>query len=145
MDGKILALCVRVYDSSIIRRAILHDPAVYSNPDDFDPSRFINSDGSIRDDSTWVSAFGYGRRICPGRHFVDTTMFIVIASILSVFNIERVKRADGTPEEYTFTGTSITYVPCSFRLEAQLIDDSVDLFQRPKSVLVLNCPKGQKG
>lgn len=88
--------------------AIMHDPAVYTNPDDFDPGRFINPDGSIRDDSTWISAFGYGKRICPGRHFVDTTMFIVIASILSVFNIERVKRADGTPEEYSFTGTSIT-------------------------------------
>ena len=88
----------------------MHDPDVYSNPDDFDPSRFINTDGSIRDDSTWISAFGYGKRICPGRHFVDSTMFIVIASILSVFNIEGVKRPDGTPKEYTFTGTSITYV-----------------------------------
>ncbi|KAF8259263.1 cytochrome P450 [Lactarius quietus] len=88
--------------------AILHDPAVYSNPDAFDPSRFINADGSIRDDSTWVSAFGYGKRICPGRHFVDTTMFIVIASILSVFNLEGVKRADGKPEDYPFHGKSIT-------------------------------------
>ena len=34
----------------------------------------------------------------------------------------------------------------SLRQEAQLIAHSVDLFlQWPKSVLVLNCPKGQKG
>jgi cytochrome P450 len=131
--------------ASIIVRAIMHDPAVYTNPDDFDPGRFINPDGSIRDDSTWISAFGYGKRICPGRHFVDTTMFIVIASILSVFNIERVKRADGTPEEYSFTGTSITYVSHFLHREAWLIADSVDSSQWPKSVLVLNCPKGQKG
>ena len=110
MGGKILVVAFPSMVASIFRRAILHDPAVYSDPDAFNPSRFINSDGSIRDDSTWVSAFGYGKRICPGRHFVDTTMFIVIASIFSVFNIEGVKRADGSPEEYTFTGKSITYV-----------------------------------
>lgn len=96
--------------ASIVCRAILHDPDVYPNPDAFDPTRFINPDGSVREDSTWVSAFGYGKRICPGRHFVDTTMFIVIASIISVFNIEGKKRADGSPEEYPFHGRSITYV-----------------------------------
>ena len=102
----------------IIRRAILHDPAVYSDPDAFNPSRFLNSDGSVRDDSTWSSGFGYGKRICPGRHFVDATMFIVVASLFSVFNIERVKRADGSPEEYSFMGTGITYVSCSPRSAA---------------------------
>ncbi|KAH9066016.1 cytochrome P450 [Lactarius deliciosus] len=88
--------------------AVLHDPAVYSDPDAFNPSRFLNSDGSIRDDPTWSSGFGYGKRICPGRHFVDATMFIVVASLFSVFNIERVKRADGSAEEYSFMGTGIT-------------------------------------
>jgi cytochrome P450 len=91
-------------------RAILHDPAVYSDPDAFNPSRFISSDGSVREDSTWASGFGYGKRICPGRHFVDATLFIVVASLFSVFNIERVKRADGSSEEYSFTGTGITCV-----------------------------------
>ncbi|KAI9428888.1 hypothetical protein H4582DRAFT_1773480, partial [Lactarius indigo] len=72
------------------------------------PSRFLTSDDSVRDDSTWSPGFGYGKRICPGRHFVDATMFIVVASLFSVFNIERVKRADGSPEEYSFMGRGIT-------------------------------------
>jgi len=88
----------------------LHDPLVYQDPDVFNPSRFLNADGSIRDDSTWASGFGYGKRICPAKHFVDATLFIVVASLLSVFNLERVKRADGTVEEYSFSGMGTTYV-----------------------------------
>lgn len=87
-------------------RAILHDPAMYPEPDAFKPERFINADGSFRDDPVLTSAFGFGRRICPGRHFVDASFFIVVASILSVFNIEKGKGSDGA---YPFTGNGITY------------------------------------
>lgn len=113
--------------------AILHDPAVYPDPYAFNPSRFLNPDGSVRDDSTWASGFGYGRRICPGRHFVDATLFIVVASLFSVFSIERVKRADGSPEEYSFMGTGITgpnsfscsIVPRDKRAEELIIADTM--------------------
>ncbi|KAF8266319.1 cytochrome P450 [Lactarius quietus] len=68
--------------------AIFHDPSVYPQPDVFKPERFLNPDGSLRDDPLLSSAFGYGKRICPGRHFVDATLFIYVASLLSVFRIE---------------------------------------------------------
>jgi cytochrome P450 len=90
----------------MIFRAILHDPTMYPDPDAFKPERFINTDGSLRDDPVLNSAFGFGRRICPGRHFVDASFFIVVASILSVFNIEKGKDSDGT---YPFTGNGISY------------------------------------
>ncbi|KAI9441764.1 cytochrome P450 [Lactarius indigo] len=64
---------------------ILHDPAVYPEPDAFKPERFLNQDGTLRDDPVLMSAFGYGKRICPGRHFADATLFIVVASVLSGF------------------------------------------------------------
>ncbi|KAI0291946.1 cytochrome P450 [Multifurca ochricompacta] len=67
--------------------------------------RFLNSDGSLREDPILNSAFGYGRRICPGRYLVDTTMFIVVASVLSVFNIKRKDDGDG-PFCYTYTGSA---------------------------------------
>ena len=69
-------------------RAIFHDPSIYPEPDVFKPERFLNPDGSLRDDPVLTSAFGYGKRICPGRHFVDATLFIFVASLLSVFHIE---------------------------------------------------------
>jgi hypothetical protein len=39
--------------------------------------------------------FGIGKRICPGRHLVDATIFIVASSVLSVFNITKAKDENG--------------------------------------------------
>ena len=73
----------------IFGRAVFRDPSIYPEPDVFKPERFLNPDGSLRDDPLVTSAFGYGKRICPGRHFVDATLFIYAVSLLSVFRIEQ--------------------------------------------------------
>ncbi|KAH9051447.1 cytochrome P450 [Lactarius vividus] len=78
-----------------IGRAVLHDPELYPDPEAFNPDRFLNEDGTFRDDPMISLAFGAGRRICPARHFVDTMLFIVTASVLSVFNVTRAKDKDG--------------------------------------------------
>jgi hypothetical protein len=39
--------------------------------------------------------FGVCKRICPGRHFVDATLFIVTSSVLSVFNVTKAKDENG--------------------------------------------------
>jgi cytochrome P450 len=74
---------------------ILRDPERYPDPDEFKPERFLNEDGSVRDDPTLSFAFGVGKRICPGRHFVDATIFIVASSFLSVFNATKAKDENG--------------------------------------------------
>ena len=78
-----------------VDRAILHDPELYPEPEAFKPERFLNEDGTVRDDPLIPLAFGAGRRICPGRHFVDATLFIVTASVLSVFNVTKSKDKNG--------------------------------------------------
>src|SRR5712691_1428661 len=76
-------------------RSILHDPEIYPDPEEFKPERFLDKAGSFRDDPTVALAFGAGRRICPGRHFVDVTLFIVAASVLSVFSVTKAKDENG--------------------------------------------------
>jgi cytochrome P450 len=76
-------------------RAVLHDPELYPDPEAFKPERFLNEDGTFRDDPVITLAFGAGRRICPGRHFVVATLFVVTASVLSVFNVTRAKDKNG--------------------------------------------------
>jgi hypothetical protein len=98
--------------SSVIPRAILHDPVLYPEPDVFKPERFLNADGSLRDDPIWTTGFGYGKRICPGRFFADTILFIVAASVLSVFNIEKQKGAEDGIEAYPFRGSALRYDHC---------------------------------
>lgn len=87
--------------------AILHDPTVYPEPDAFKPERFLNQDGTLRDDPVLMSAFGYGKRICPGKHFADATLFIVVASVLSVFNVRR-PDPEGGSFSYSYTGSIVS-------------------------------------
>ncbi|KAJ7102834.1 cytochrome P450 [Mycena epipterygia] len=64
--------------------SILRDPIVFPNPQEFQPSRFLN-DKRAADVAS--SIFGFGRRACPGVHFAEASMFIAIATALSQCNI----------------------------------------------------------
>ncbi|KAI0061733.1 cytochrome P450 [Artomyces pyxidatus] len=75
--------------------SILHDPAVYPNPDTFNPGRFLEAGGRVLDDSTLSSMFGFGRRICPGRHLADASIWIFVVSFLSVFNVSDARDVHG--------------------------------------------------
>ncbi|KAH0838681.1 cytochrome P450 [Lanmaoa asiatica] len=69
-----------------LNRAISRDPEVYPNPDKFDPQRWLNSDGRVRDDLKFPS-FGFGRRICPGQHIANRSIFINTTLLLWSFRI----------------------------------------------------------
>ncbi|GJE84148.1 cytochrome P450 [Phanerochaete sordida] len=81
--------------------AVLHDETRYPNPDVFDPTRFLTSEGKL--DKTAPdpveACFGFGRRICPGRHFAMDTIWLNIAYILTTFNIEKPLDPSGQPVE----------------------------------------------
>lgn len=88
--------------------SILHDPEQYPNPHVFDPSRWIReSDGGkkVFFDAD-IAAFGFGRRICPGRHFANDSLFIIIATILASFNISPPMDAAGKTEQLKWGVTS---------------------------------------
>jgi cytochrome P450 len=90
-----------------VLRTVLHDPVLYPEPELFKPERFLDVDGSLRDDPVIISVFGFGKRICPGRHIVDATLFIAVASLFSVFKIERQDGVKGNLSDYTFTGSLV--------------------------------------
>ena len=92
---------------STLFRAVMRDPAVYPEPDVFKPERFLSPDGTLVDDPILTTVFGCGKRICPGRHFVDATLFIVVASLLSIFNIERVPDPEGRPFVYSYINSIV--------------------------------------
>jgi hypothetical protein len=91
-------------------RAILHDPEPCPEPDKFKPERFLDEDGTVQDDPMLSLVFGIGKRICPGRHLVEATLFAVASSILSVFNVTMAKDENGNeiPVEVAITpGTGV--------------------------------------
>ncbi|KIJ37779.1 hypothetical protein M422DRAFT_781573 [Sphaerobolus stellatus SS14] len=85
-----------IYEGYIIPRgtwvianiwAVLHDASTYKDPEKFNPERF-NPSGNGEMDPTYVAfCVGLGRRFCPAYHFSQTTIFLNVTHILSVFNI----------------------------------------------------------
>ncbi|CAE6426624.1 unnamed protein product [Rhizoctonia solani] len=69
--------------------AMSRNEAFYKDPDSFIPERFL--DPNIAP----FPAFGWGRRKCPGMHFAETSLFLVISSLLTTFTFSRKKDKDG--------------------------------------------------
>ncbi|KAK6529943.1 hypothetical protein TWF281_009093 [Arthrobotrys megalospora] len=70
----------------------LHDPKAYADPEKFDPERFLSP---RNEPDPTPDAFGYGRRICPGRFFADAGLYINIVKSLAAFNIGKAVDKDG--------------------------------------------------
>ncbi|KAJ8592289.1 cytochrome P450 [Rhizopogon salebrosus TDB-379] len=69
-------------------RAMTHDEKKYPSPDEFKPERFLHEDGSLTND-TMPLGYGWGRRMCAGRHLADAALWIAIASYLATFSVEK--------------------------------------------------------
>lgn len=99
---------------------MLHDEARYPDPETFDPSRFLTTDGQLNADiPDPFEAFGHGRRRCPGRYFAMDTLWITAATILAALEIR--KPLDDTGKAKI---PSADYGPGIFRL----VGDPVRIF-----------------
>ncbi|ESK94260.1 hypothetical protein Moror_8245 [Moniliophthora roreri MCA 2997] len=77
--------------------AIARDPHTYPEPSSFVPERFLKEDGTLNEDDV-AFAFGFGRRLCPGRHVGNATTWLAIASLLTLFDIRALKDAEINPD-----------------------------------------------
>ncbi|RDB28846.1 O-methylsterigmatocystin oxidoreductase [Hypsizygus marmoreus] len=75
---------------------IFKNPDIYASPDDFIPERFLDKVANVPDPRSF--AFGYGRRICPGQHLADASLYLAIVSTLSLFDITNaIDKTTGEP------------------------------------------------
>ncbi|KAG6808144.1 hypothetical protein H0H92_005269 [Tricholoma furcatifolium] len=82
--------------------AIEHDASRFEDHDRFMPERFLDAEGKLTPNYE-TSAFGFGRRICPGIPFAERSLWITIARILWTFNIRKNTQPDsntGLPFSY---------------------------------------------
>ncbi|KAJ6498326.1 cytochrome P450 [Mycena vulgaris] len=92
--------------------AMLHDKEVYDDPDEFNPDRFI-SQAPAPDPAR--AAFGFGRRVCPGRFFADDSIWIAMVHILHIFTIKG--EMDGSKDVQWSSG--LVSVPTAFLCDIQ--------------------------
>ncbi|KAG1840899.1 cytochrome P450 [Suillus tomentosus] len=69
---------------------MLNDPQTYSNPSEFNPERFLAKDGKEPEADPRRACFGFGRRLCPGLHLADASIWICAAMSLAVFDVSKV-------------------------------------------------------
>ncbi|PPQ87341.1 hypothetical protein CVT25_002091 [Psilocybe cyanescens] len=74
--------------------AMTHDEAVYPDAFSFKPERFFDEEGVLNDDDR-ILAYGFGRRICVGKHIASSTMWLMIASVIACFDITKSKDENG--------------------------------------------------
>ncbi|KAL5360195.1 cytochrome P450 [Aspergillus floccosus] len=83
---------VKKGESIAVPHGVLHnDPRYFSNPDQFDPLRFIVTDpetGVKRAELHTIYPFGGGASGCKGRVFAEREIIAFVAAIISMWNIE---------------------------------------------------------
>ncbi|KDN39026.1 hypothetical protein RSAG8_09062, partial [Rhizoctonia solani AG-8 WAC10335] len=84
---------------------------VYKDPESFNPDRF--HDPQIPK----IPAFGFGRRLCPGIHYAESSIFITVASMLTAYNITKAKDENGQEITPSTEGVaeSVVYHPKPFK------------------------------
>ncbi|KAF8671233.1 cytochrome P450 [Rhizoctonia solani] len=87
--------------------AISYDETMYHEPEQFNPDRFL-------DPKTQASpAFGS----CPGVHLAESTLFVMISTLLALFDIRPAKDKDGSDiiPEVNMKANALVSYPADFR------------------------------
>ncbi|KAF9482335.1 cytochrome P450 [Pholiota conissans] len=102
--------------------AILHDKSTYGEDvDTFRPERFLRDDQPDPEIPYPDAAFGFGRRMCPGQDMAWSSMWLTIASVLFLFDVQKATGDDGVPIEPSGKYTSgMQIYPKPFRCTIKL-------------------------
>ncbi|KAI0033249.1 cytochrome P450, partial [Vararia minispora EC-137] len=91
-------------------------------PREFHPERFLDKDHPVVDTASW--AFGFGRRICPGKLLAENTLFILMSTILTVFKLtptENFKMPDFVTDMGSYPGP----FDCHFTPRSPMVEETV--------------------
>jgi cytochrome P450 len=106
-------------------RGLLQDAKVFPQPSVFLPERFL----TLRGDGTWelrtnvidprTYAFGFGRRVCPGKHIAEQSLFATVSTVAHTLKVLRAKDSFGhevIPDAKTTSGFLCHPIPFAYEL-----------------------------
>jgi cytochrome P450 len=79
--------------------SILRDETTYPNADKFIPERFLDEKDpeKLRKMDPRHYVFGFGRRRCPGADLVESSIWLLLASMIAALDISKAVNEDGKP------------------------------------------------
>ncbi|KAF8557325.1 cytochrome P450 [Imleria badia] len=110
--------------------AMSRDETRYPDPEVFMPERFLDSEGMLNEDNPADFVFGFGRRICPGRHTADASVWSGIVTMLATLNFNAAKDANGNDIEFEATFTTgiahhTEFFPCHLAPRAHITREAL--------------------
>ncbi|KAI5988963.1 cytochrome P450 [Pisolithus albus] len=81
-------------------KAMTRNEKRYSNPAVFKPERHLTTRGTLAE-GTSSPYFGLGRRICPGRHVANQSLWAAVVSILATLRIGKARDKAGHEVDFT--------------------------------------------
>jgi len=109
-------------------RGMALDDTVYKDPFTFDPSRYLPAPLG-GGEPFFHDVYGFGRRICPGRHLANESVWIAIVTMLATVTIS--KPIDENGKEYMpeiEIVTAITCHPAPFPCRVEPRENALSLF-----------------
>ncbi|KAG2118867.1 cytochrome P450 [Suillus discolor] len=67
--------------------ALSRDPIVFPDPEIFNPQRWFDSEGRLKDNNVRFITYGFGRRVCPGLHVTNHALYMTTALLMWSFRI----------------------------------------------------------
>lgn len=111
--------------------AISNDQYRYSDPRRFEPERYKDDSNSIAETATHVDpavrdhfTFGAGRRMCPGIHVAERSLFIAMSRLLWAFDFLPIK---GNEPDQTMLRQGIVMMPEPFEADIRTREGKADL------------------
>jgi cytochrome P450 len=95
------------------------------DPEAFSPERFLDTHVKKTAIDPYSYAFGFGRRMCPGRFLADNSVFMLVTSVVATVRISKPKDSQGVEKPFNppYIPAGVASYPYPFEVAIEPVSD----------------------